>query len=93
MMMGSRGWPLIVSGTLRTSGANYPAARAAMVNLITTIEMLQFYPQQDYTWGNDWYQSVMFEKLQLLDSDGKQFTYTTEGYCTCRFIAYFRSLL
>jgi hypothetical protein len=93
MMMGSRGYPIIVSGQLRTSGATYRAARTAMILLIESIEKIQFYGYQDYYYGDEWYQYVVFEKLQLLDSNGKEFIYTPEGYCVCQFVAYFRSLL
>jgi hypothetical protein len=93
MMMGSRGYPLVVSGQLRTYGANYITARTAMINLIEQIELLQFYAEQTYWYGNEVYEYVAFEKMQLLDSNGKQFMYTSEGYCVTRFIAYFRSML
>jgi gamma-glutamylcyclotransferase (GGCT)/AIG2-like uncharacterized protein YtfP len=93
MMMGSRGYPIIITGQLRIGGANYRAARTAMIQLIANIEKLQFYAEQTYTYGDELYMYVVFEKLQLLDSNGKEFMYTSEGYCVTRFIAYFRSLL
>jgi len=93
MMMGSRGWPLIVTGTLRAYGKTYRVARNALVQLIETIEGYQCYPEQTYSYLNEIYTNVAFERFQLIDTDGKQFKYTSEGYCICRFIAYFRSML
>lgn len=93
MMMGSRGWPLIVTGTLRAYGTTYRAARNALVQLIETIEGYQFYPEQDYTYQDETYRNVVFEKFQLIDSNGKSFIWSAEGYCICRFVAYFRSMV
>jgi hypothetical protein len=93
IMMGSRGYPVIITGQLRTYGVNYRAARTAMIQLIEAIEFLQFYAEQTYTYGDEIYYYTVFEKLQLLDSNGKQFIYTPEGCCVTRFVASFRSLL
>ncbi|MGH2271395.1 hypothetical protein ACQ9LF_06310 [Anaerohalosphaeraceae bacterium U12dextr] len=93
MMMGSRGWPLIVTGVLRAYGTSYRAARNALVQQIETIEQYQFYPEQTYSYQDEIYYDVVFDKFQLIDSDGKLFKYTSEGFCVCRFIAYFRSML
>jgi uncharacterized protein YecE (DUF72 family) len=92
MLMGSSGYPLIVTGTLRANGATYAAARAAMIQLIETIESYAWAPEQIYTYGNEAYYYMVFKRLQLIDDNSKMFHYTG-SYCFVKFIAYFESLL
>jgi len=94
MLMGSTGYPVIVTGTLRTAtGLTYAAARAAMIALIEAVESWAWAPEQTFTYGSETYQYVVFDRLTLLDSDGKAFRYTTEGCCIVNFVCRFRSLL
>lgn len=93
MLLGSTGYRIIVTGTLRTSGANYALARRAMVLWLEAIEAFAWAPEQIYTYGNEAYWYAVYEKLTLLDSNGKSFHYTAEGYCVTRFICTFRCLL
>lgn len=92
MLMGSGTWPLTVRGTLRAPGASYAIARTAMVNLIKSIENLAWQPEQTYSYGNEIYRYVVFEKMILHDSDGKHFRWNG-AYCLVTFTATFRSLL
>jgi len=94
MHMGSRGYPLTVTGKLASSGVNYTAARAAVRAVIDGIEDYLFADAADYVFFGVTYYSVVWEKFQLLpDGTGKVFHYTSEGYCTADFIMLGRSLL
>jgi hypothetical protein len=94
MLMGSVGYPLVVTGTLRTTtGLTYANARAAMVAAIQAISTWAWSPEQTFTYGSETYQYVVFEKLTLLDDNGKIFHFTAAGQCIVRFVCTFRSLL
>lgn len=94
MLLGSAGYPLVVTGTLRTnSGLTYAQARTAMVSAIQTIGTWAWAPEQTFTYGAETYDYVVMDQFRLTDSDGKNFKYTGEGRCVCRFVCAFRSLL
>ncbi|MFA5187046.1 MAG: hypothetical protein WC551_11240 [Patescibacteria group bacterium] len=94
MLMGSVGYPLIVTGTLRTSaGQTYANARTAMALLIEAIESWAWAPEQIFTYKGETYMYVVFDRLTLTDSDGKSFKYTSAGACIVNFVCTFRSLL
>lgn len=94
MFMGSHGYSIAVSGTLRASGANYAAARAALIAAIRVIEAYQWADAADYTFFNDTYENIVWDKLQIIpDNSGKQFHYDTNGECLCRFVMPGRSLI
>jgi len=94
MHMGSRGYPLTVTGRLAESGESYAVARAAARTTILAIEDYLFADAADYVFAGVTYYSVVWEKFQLLpDNTGKVFHWTSEGYCTADFIMLGRSLL
>lgn len=94
MMMGSRGYPITVTGQLVAQGTDYRTARAMMVAQIRDIEQLQFRDAMDYFYGNEYYSNCIFEGFKLVEvPGGKLFSFTTEGLCLVNFVAYFRSMV
>ena len=93
MHLGSRGRQLIIKGRLRASGANYAAARAALVVAIGTIEAWCNAGATDFIYGAETYYATVFDRFQLLARRDKWFHFTAEGYVTCDFIMYGRCLI
>ena len=94
MHMGSRGKQIIVAGTIYGSGNDYAYARAVCQAWLDWIELYLYADAADYTFMDDTYYNVVFDKVELLpDSQGKAFHYTAEGYVTANFIAYLRQLI
>jgi len=92
--MGSRGYPLIVTGKLAVTGYDYAEARAAMRTVILTIEKTLWADSADYSFGDDIYENVVFDKFELVpDSEGKAFHITSEGWLTVNFVAMLRALI
>jgi hypothetical protein len=94
MHMGSRGYIVMVTGKLAVTGNTYALARAAMRTVILAIEEYLWADSDDYSFGNDTYENVVFEKFELVpDNEGKAFHITSEGYLVANFIALLRALI
>jgi len=91
LLMGSAGYPIIVTGQLRVTGASYAAARIAMVTLLEAVESWAWAAEQTFTYYSETYQYVVLDQVDThLD---KLFRYTSEGVGVLPFTATFRSLL
>ena len=94
MHLGTRGRQLVISGTLRATGANYSVARAALQAAIDSIESYLWAYAADYSFAGTVFATTVFDKFQLVpDSKGKVFRLTREGWVTCNFTMYGRSLV
>ncbi len=93
MHLGSRGYQLVISGTLRATGASYAAASANLQIIIDALELYLFAIAADYSHDGTTYYSVVLDRFQLLpDGEGKSFHLTSTDYVTCSFIYYARAL-
>ena len=93
MHLGSRGYPLTITGTIAVSGTTYAQARANMCTAISAIQQYLFYGIADYSFYYDVYYNVLFDNFVLLpDGEGKLFYWTPSGLL-CRFIMYARCLI
>lgn len=94
MHLGSRGYQFVISGIIAATGANYAAARANVQAIIDSIEPYLWADAADYSFKGTTYSNIVFVKFQLVpDSNGKAFHWTSEGWVTCSFICYARSLV
>jgi len=94
MYLGSRGYPLIVTGTLAAAGGDYAAARAAVQTIITDLDDYILAEPADYSYQGVTYYDVVIERIDYLrDAAGKMYHYTSEGYCVVKFIAHLRALI
>lgn len=77
MNMGTRGFQVPITLTLRSSGATYAVAREAMENLIYIVEQLQYLAAGSYLYGNIQYDNCVWSAPQLLPiaPDGKQYAW------------------
>jgi len=93
MWMGSRGFPIFISGRLRATGASYSAARTALQNIIYAIEAWQFEYAHEFYFGGETFYDTVIERFEILkDTQGKQFHWNSDGYVWCDFIALLISL-
>jgi hypothetical protein len=87
MLMGSRGHPLIVSGTIRA------ASRALCDAAVRAIESWMWSPAQDYTCFDVLYPMVCWDRFDLIsDGEGKVYHFTA-GCVRCNFVCYGRTLV
>jgi len=94
MFLGTRGRRIQVSGRIACTGADYAAARTNCQIAIDAIEVLEWAPATDYTWGTCVYYAVVWEPLRLVTDDkGKAFRWGIDGYCKVDFIMTGRGLL
>ena len=97
MHMGSRGRQIIVKGKIWGYGGDYAYARAECRDWRDVIELYLYADPADYTFMDDTYENVVFDKIvPVPDSNGK--IYHLVGgvggvYVTMRFIAYLRQLI
>ena len=94
MHLGSRGYPIFVTGKIAHTGVDYTAARQAVVADINSIEDYLFVDPASYVFKGTTYDYVIFTDFRLLpDPGGKFFPYTAEGFVTCKFTATLLSLI
>ena len=94
MHLGSRGFQLVIAGTLGASGASYEIARTNLQTIIDAIEQYLFAPPADYSHDGTIYYYVIFDRFALLpDGQGKTFHLTSTGYVTCDYVMYARALI
>lgn len=92
MNLGTRGRQLVVTGRLYTTGANYAAARAAMVSAIGAIEAYLFpgVAAVDITYYGETYYNCVMDRFQLIpDKEGKLYHWLATGMAV-DFICYWR---
>ena len=94
MLMGTRGRQIIVTGRLWAAGTDYADARSNLQVWIDNIDAYRLADAADYSFKDEIYQYVVFDKFQLVpDATGKAFHQTNAGYVTADFICYLRSLI
>lgn len=94
MHLGSRGYQFVISGIISASGVDYATARATVQTAIAAIEPYLWADAADYSFKGITYSNIVFVGFQLIpDSNGKVFHWTSEGWVTCSFICYARSLI
>jgi len=94
MHLGTRGYPIVVTGKIATAGETYAAARANCNAAIAAIEHYLLAGAIDYTFYGTIYYGCVFDSFRLIpDYTGKAFHWTSEGYVTVDFIAYLRGLI
>lgn len=93
LRMGSRGYPIFVTGRLFGSGSPYAVARANLATAIDTIESYLWADLEAYTFGGNIFYYVTFESFKLLPRGGKYFFLTSTGDVVCDFVAVLRSLI
>lgn len=91
--LGSRGYPIIVTGRLFGTGGTYDLARADLATKIDTIETWLWAASQTFTFRGNTFDYVVFEKFELIPRNGKYFFLTSEGYVVCDFFCILRSLI
>lgn len=93
--MGSRGNIIVVTGIIySSSNLVYSAARAQVEGIITSIKTWLGGAENDYTFQGSNYYGVVFLRFDPIpDGQGRQFQFTPEGRCLCRFVCTGRSLV
>jgi len=95
MLLGSRGYPIMVTGLLRVQiSSTYAAARSAMESAILAIEQYNWAGAATYTFMGFSFYNVVFDDAfkPVKDGGGKMF-FIAGGYLICRFTARLRGLL
>lgn len=92
MFMGSRGKPVIVTGTIRFNGASYEAARYNLEAYIYNLEQIQWADAADYYWLGSNYYNVVWEKLAFINKSDTTFYWSANGQVMAYFIAVGRQL-
>jgi len=88
MHLGSRGFQLTVSGTLRA------ATRALLESTIATIDNYLWAGAGDYAFAGCYYYYVVFERFEIIqDGNGKAFYLTASGQVICKFKMHARALV
>ena len=88
MFLGSRGFPLVISGVVRE--ASRPLCEAA----VSSIADYLWAAAADYSFYGTTYEAVVFERIQLVpDSEGKALHLNSLGQVFCQFVCHARSLL
>ena len=94
MMLGTRGYPITVTGVLYGSGVDYAAARANIASQIEGIEAYLWDPEEDYTYFDETYYNVVLDRIDLIPfgNPPRVFRQTSDGYAMAQFIALLTSL-
>lgn len=80
MNLGTRGKPIIITGTLREAGNSYDTSRKNLDDWITDIEALLWAEAADYTYHGQTFEQIQFVKFDLLpDGEGKLYHMTQDG--------------
>ena len=94
MHLGTRGRPLVISGHLAVTGANYNVARAAMRTAIDAIEAWTLIDPADYSFATEIYYAVVFDRFELVpDGNGKVFHWAAGNRLICQFKCWGTSML
>lgn len=88
MLLGSRGADIIVRGCVRAS------TRALAAAAIKAIEDAQWLPEDDYTFQNDTYMSIVWNKVEKIpNASGQVYLFNSAGEFVVQFIATGRMLI
>jgi hypothetical protein len=88
MHMGSRGFGLTITGTMRA------ATRALLETAIAAVEQYLWAGAAQYTFFGSTYNNVVFERFDILAAGkGKAFYLTAESQVVCRFVMQARGLI
>lgn len=80
MNLGTRGKPLVITGTLRYSGSGYDNSRTLLDAWIAAIEALLWAEAADYTYHGQTYEQVQFVRFELIpDGQGKAYHMTANS--------------
>jgi len=95
MNLGSRGYDLVVKGTLRESGESYDAARAELQAVLDDeVEPLLWADADTYEFRGETWENIIWLDIQLIpDGNGVMFHYTSAGQMTVNFIALGKALI
>ncbi len=94
MHMGTRGRQLVITGRLRAEGNDYDAARANLQEDIDEIEEYLWAEASDYSFKDDTYSNVVFDRLNLTpDSQGKVFHFNSKEEVFADFVCFARQLI
>ena len=94
MLMGSRGTPLVVKGTVRGTGSSYSAARDSADSKLAVLENLLWEQADSYSFKGRTYYYVVWTKITIVpDNNGVAYHQTSVGNVLVRFIAIGISLI
>ena len=94
MHLGTRGRPLVISGSIAVTGATYSIARAAMRTAIDAIEAYLLIDPADYSFATEIYYAVVFDRFELVpDGSGKVFHWAMGNRLICKFKCWGTSML
>jgi len=93
MLLGSRGYPIVVKGIIRGTGSSYQDARNSADDTFQTVEDLLFAAADEYSFQGRTYADVVWSKIEKIpDSRGSVYHYTSAGDIIVSFIATGRAL-
>ena len=95
MLLGSRGYGIVVTGTLRVAiPISYAISRSSMEFAIAVIEQYNWAAAATYTFKGSTFNNVVFNDAfkPVRDGSGKMF-FIAGGYLLCRFTARLRGLI
>ena len=94
MWLGTRGYPIVITGQLWATGETYAAARNEVVAMINAIEPYLGALPASYSFQGVTYADVVFDSIHLLaDSRGVTYHWTASGKCQVDFVCQARSLI
>lgn len=94
MLLGSRGYNIIVKGTAVGAGGSYSAARDSVVAKFASMEDYLFDEAADYEFFGETFNNVVWNRVEKIpDKNGMVYRYTAEGYVIVDFVAYGRALI
>jgi len=86
MNLGSRGRPIVVTGTLYAAGASYALARAALLAAINVIDAYQDLSDDTYTYQSETYYYTTFESpVMIQPGPAGRGIYYNGSQAFCRF--------
>jgi len=94
MLLGSRGYAIIVNGIVRGTGGSYSTARADAASTLANIEACLWAGATDYRFQGETFYNVVWDRIERIpDSKGRVFRYTAGGEVVVNFVAYGRALI
>jgi len=93
MYMGTRGYPLIITGRLRATGVSYAAARATLQTAINAIDNYLAALPADYSFMGFTYNSVVFDTFRLIPGRRGQTFHFTKNWVYVDFVCQARSMI
>lgn len=94
MLLGSRGYNIVVRGIACGTGDNYSAARDNVVAKFAAMEESFFDEAADYEFFGETFNNVVWNRVEKIpDKNGMVYLYTAEGNVIVNFVAYGRALI